>query len=109
MIKAVANGRPSKVSVCVLRSDNPFSHLQNVLREPEHFHKNRVHTLANQRSCAEEQEIDRLLFALDITADIIQGADEAGVCLEEDVLPLEFRVLHSAAMRSPASCERPIK
>ena len=55
---------------------------------PSSFGENR--TRADQRSCAEEQEIDRLLFTLDVTADMIHGADQTRVCLDEDVFP--FRV-----------------
>jgi len=71
-----------------------ISPLQNIHREAEQFWKNRGHTrMANQRSRAEKQEIDRLLFALDVPADIIHGVDQAGVCLDEDVLPLRVQRL----------------
>lgn len=49
--------------------------------------------MADQRSRAEEQEIDRLFFGLDVPADIIHGADQAGVCLDEDVLALRVQRL----------------
>lgn len=44
-----------------------------------------------QRSGAEKQEIDRLLFFLDVPAYIIHGADQAGVCFDEDVLSLRVQ------------------
>ena len=65
--------------------------LQIVLCELEQSWKSRGHTrMVNQRPRAEKQEIDRLLFALDVPANVIHGEDQAGVCLDEDVLP--FRV-----------------
>ena len=82
-------------SLCVRVMVRRFiSPLQNVLREPEQFGKNRGHTrIANQRSCGEEKEINRLLFALDVLADIIHGADQAGVCLDKHVLALRVQRL----------------
>lgn len=66
-----------------------LSHLQTPLREPGQCWKTRAHTRpAKQRPCAENQEIDRLLFALDVPADIVHGADQAGVSLDEEVLAL---------------------
>jgi hypothetical protein len=51
------------------------------------FCKNRGHTSTDdQRSRAEEEEIDRFLFGLDVPADIIHVADQASICLDEDVL-----------------------
>jgi hypothetical protein len=62
--------------------------------------------MANHRSRAEKQEIDRILFALDAPADIIHGADQAGICLDEDVLPLRVQRLtfvRNANRRLPVS------
>ena len=58
------------------------------LMNPSSLGENR--TRADQRSCAEEQQIDRLLFTLYVTADMIHGADQTRVCLDEGILP--FRV-----------------
>lgn len=56
---------------------------------PGSFWKNGRHTrMADERSRAKEEEIDRRLFGLDVAADIIHGADQAGVRLDEDVLAL---------------------
>lgn len=64
--------------------------LVEVLRESEQSWTNHRLTCCDQRSWAEIEQVDGLLFALDITADFIHGADQADVCLDEDVLP--FRV-----------------
>ena len=46
--------------------------------------------IVNQCSCAQKQEIHGLLFNLDGQTDLIHSVDQAGVCLDEDILA--FRV-----------------
>jgi hypothetical protein len=80
--RAAARWRPSEVSVCAPWLDTLSYLYQIVLRvNSNHCEKNRERTyIGDQRSRAEEQEVDRLLFGLDVPADIIHGADQAGVC-----------------------------
>ena len=57
---------------------------QNTLQDPGYTR------IANHHSRTEKQEVDRLLFALNVPADFIHDVNQADVCLDEYVLP--FRV-----------------
>lgn len=71
----------------VRHSISPLAHI--VLLGLGQCWKNGRHTCEEfERSGAEKQEIDCLLFVLDVPAYVIHVADQAGVCLDEDVLSL---------------------
>ena len=57
------------------------------MNEKPFWEESRTHTCTEcERSRAQEQEIDGLFFTLDIPADVVHSADQAGVCLDENVL-----------------------
>ena len=50
-------------------------------------------SVAEHRSRREHQYIDRLLLALDLVADAVHVADQAGICLDKDILPVRIERL----------------